>query len=179
MKTAFTLEKLYGPVRYLVILSALIHALFYFTVWIFAFKGNTELVFDFVDIDSTALLTPLQIIGGVICSGVVIAAMCVVAIGANRLLKRTYKNGFIQDGVSSDLKLIGYGMIMFWLGLILAEDVMPWILTWYFETGAREELEWFPLDPNIIALTVGFLLILVASAIEDARIIEAENKQFI
>lgn len=179
MSTILSLEKIYGPMRFLVIISAAIHALFYCVVWGYAFSGNTKLVFDFIDIDSTAVLTPLQFFGGVISSGVVIIAMCVVAMGANRLLKCTYKNGFFQDGVSRDLKIIGYGMILFWLGLILADDVMPWILTWYLEAGDRKEIEWFPLDPNIIALFVGFILILVSSAIEDARMIEAENKQFI
>ncbi len=165
--------------RIIIIASAILHMIFYITVWGFAFTGDTELVFDFVDINSKAVLTPLQITGGVLCSGVVIIAMCVVAFASNRILKRTYQGGFIQDGVAEDLRVIGYGMIMFWIGLILAEDVMPWILTWYFEPTGKQELEWFPLDPNIIALTVGFLLILVSSAIDDARKIDAENKQFI
>lgn len=168
-----------GPLRILVILMAVIYSAYYLVVWGLALAGDTESAFDFVDVISTEPLNFIQIIGGIIFSGIAIGSMVVIAIIANRLLRSTYRDGFFEAGVAKNLKQLGYALALFWLGMILAENFMPWLLTKNLDVELREEIEWFLLDPNLIALLVGFVLIVLSGAMDEARMIDQDNKQII
>lgn len=168
-----------GPLRVLAILMAVIYGAYYLYVWSFALAGDTEDAFDFIDVISTEPLTLIQIAGGMVFSGIAIGAMVLIAIIANRLLKSTYRDGFFKSGVSKTLKQLGYALVLFWLGMILAENFMPWLLTKNLTPELREEIQWFLLDANLVALLVGFVLILVSGAMDEARAIDEDYKQII
>lgn len=168
-----------GPLRFLVLAMVSIYSLYFCMIWALAWLGETEAAFDFVDVASTAPLKHWQIIGGMICSGVAFGAMGVIAFAANRFLKLTKRDGFFINDAAKACRHMGYGLILFWVGLILWENFMPWIITHNLPEEQQEEIIWFLLDPNIIALLVGFILILMAQAIDEARAIDEDNKQII
>ena len=168
-----------GPLRVLVTLTAVIYVAFYVTIWAFALLGKTELAYDFVDVVSTEPLSLTQIIFGMIFSGIAIGSMVLIAVIANSLLKFTRQYGFFKVSVAKNLNQLGYALILFWLGMMLTDNVMPWLLTKNLALELREEIEWIPLDANIIALLVGFVLILLSETINEARLIDEDNKQII
>lgn len=168
-----------GPLRITALVTAAIYGAFYALIWALAWFGETEAAFDFVDVISEEPLTPLQIIGGMICTGLAFGAMVMIAITANKFLKTAYREGFFEAGVARTLKQLGYGLILFYVGLMLSENLMPWFLTKNLAPELQEEIEWFLLDPNLVALLVGFVLLLLSGAMEEARAIDEDNKQFI
>lgn len=168
-----------GPLRITALLTAIIYGLLYAVIWSLAWLGETEIVYDLVDVASQEPLTALQVIGGMICTGLAFGAMVLIAIAANKFLKTAYRNGFFEAGVARTLKHLGYGLVLFYIGLMLSENFMPWLLTKNLNTELREEIEWFLLDPNLVALLVGFVLLLLSGAMDEAREIDADNKQII
>ncbi len=60
---------------------------------------------------------------------------------ANRLLIHMQRDGFFADGVAGRVKHLGIGVILFWVGLILAEDVFPWVISWNVPEEYRFPLE--------------------------------------
>lgn len=167
------------PIRVLGFLLAIAYTLYYFILWGTAWAGDTELAFDLFDIVSTDPLTPVQITGGMICTGIMVGAVVLIVFILNRFLKLTHKEGFFQDGVAETLRKLGWALILFWLGLFLSDSLLPWLLTKNLPQEIRIEAEWFPLDDGLIALFVGFVLLLVADAMVQAREIDEDNKQFI
>jgi hypothetical protein len=168
-----------GPLRITAILLAALYGVLFLIIWGVALVGSTELVFDMIDLERDDPLEWWQFLGGFICSGIAILAIILIAITVNRLLKRTKKDGFFEAGVAETLRRLGWAMILFWLGLYLVDSIMPWLLTLKLEPAARIELDWFPLDDGVIALLVGFVLLLVSQAMHEAREIDADNKQII
>jgi len=168
-----------GPLRIAALLTAVIYGLIYIYIWTLAWLGDTEDAFDIIDIVSTDPLTPIQIIGSMIFSGMAIGSIIMIALTANRFLKGAFRDGFFDASVARTLKHLGYGLLLFWLGFILSENVMPWLLTLNLESEFQETIEWFPLDANIVAMIVGFVLILLSGAMDEAREIDADNKQII
>ncbi len=168
-----------GPLRIAALLTAGIYSLYYTYIWTFAWLGDTEDAYDFIDVISTDPLAPFQIIGGMFLSGTAIGAMVVIAYTSNKFLKGAYRDGFFDEVVTKTIKHIGYGLLLMWFGFTTTENIMPWLLTLRLEPELQEPLEWFPLDANIIFMIVGFVLILLSGAMDEAREIDADNKQFI
>jgi len=167
------------PLRIAVIFTAGIYGLIYIYIWTLAWRGDTEDAFDLIDVVSTDPLTPVQIIGSMLLSGLAIGSMIMIAFTANRFLGGAYRNGFFDVRVAKTIKHLGYGLLLYWLGFILSENLMPWLLTLHFEAEFQEPIEGFLLDANIVALIVGFVLVLLSGAMDEAREIDADNQQFI
>lgn len=168
-----------GPLRWLTIIMVGIYSLLFTLSLVGALFGFTEPIFGWIDIVSTEPLALWQIAFGAMCLSVVCLAMIVIAIASNRLLKQSYRFGFLQEGTSQGLKQLGWGLILLWLGFILAENFMPWALTVNLPEDQQKDIIWFILDPNLIAMLVGFVLLLLSDVVEEAREIDAENKQII
>lgn len=170
-----------APLRIVGFLLAILYSIYYFILWGTALMGNTERAFDLLDIASTEPLSLIQIAGGMVCTGVMIGAVVLIVFILNRLLKLTYKEGFFQEGVAETFRQLGWALILFWLGMFLSDSVLPWLLTRNFspELQVEVEVEWLPLDDGLIALFVGFVLLLVADAMVQARAIDEDNKQII
>jgi len=179
MKKKTGIWRFAGPLRVAALLTAAIHVFYYLYIWTLAWLGDTEEVFDFVDIISTAPLKPMQIVGSMTLSGVFIGSVLMIALTTNSFLKGASRNGFFDARVAKTLKHLGYGLLLFWLGLSISDSLMPWLMTLNFDPELRESIEWFPLDSDIIALIVGFVLILLSGAMDEAREIDDENKQII
>jgi len=167
------------PMRIVGFLLGALYLLYYIIIWGTALTGNTELAFDLFDIVSTAPLSPVQIAGGMFCTGVMIGAVVLIVFILNRLLKMTYNEGFFQEGVAETIRKLGWALILFWLGLFLSDSILPWLLTKNLPSDLHIEAEWIPLDDSLIALFVGFVLLLVADAMVQARAIDEDNKQII
>lgn len=168
-----------GPLRILAFILAALYTVYYFIVWGTALTGDTELAFDLMDIVATDPLSPIQIIGGMISTGVAIGSIVLIVFTLNRLLKLTYKDGFFQEGVAETIRRLGWALNLFWLGLYLVDSILPWLLTKNLAPDLQLEAEWIPIDDGLIALFVGFVLLLVADAMKQAREIDEDNKQFI
>ncbi|MGB0908188.1 MAG: hypothetical protein ACPGVT_11900 [Maricaulaceae bacterium] len=158
---------------------AALYVVMFLLAWGLALLGATELVFDIADIESEAPLAMWQLLSSAICTGVMIGAVAMIAWAANRFLKVTYRNGFFIEGAAKACLRMGQGLTLFWLGLLLTESFMPWILTYNFPPAEKAGIEWFVLDAGFIALLAGVVLILMAQAMDEARAIDADNKQII
>ncbi len=168
-----------GVLRGFALALALIYGLFYLLTWGAALVGETEMAFDFVDIDSTAPLALWQIIGGIICTGIAIGAVIMICLAASHFLSMTKRDGFFIVGAAKACRRMGQGLIAFWLGMLLTENLLPWIMTQGLAAQAQEEIDLFLLDTNFIALLVGVVLLLMAEAMDQARVIDQDNKQII
>jgi len=102
-----------------------------------------------------------------------------IAFSSSKFLKTAYRNGFFESGVSQILRRLGYGMVIFYCSILMIDYVLPWIITKNLAPELQVELEWFPLDATIVALLVGFILLILSGAMEEAREIDTDNKQFI
>ena len=167
------------PLRVTALITALFYGPLFVVIWVMAWTGHTEAAFDFVDVTSSAPLTALQKVGGMFCSGMAVGALVLISITSNNFLKTTHKDGFFEASVSRTLKHLGYGLIMFYAGLMLWENFMPWLMTKNLAPDLQEEINWILLDLNIVALLVGVVLLLLSGAIDEAREIDADNKQII
>lgn len=165
--------------RVLVLMLVVIYGLFFLIIWGLALAGETEGAFDFIDIDSDTSLAAWQIMGGIFCSGVEIIAMAMIAWSASQFIVMTRSRGFFIKEVPKTCRTMGYGLITFWAGMLLTENFLPWIMTRGLPKGQQEDIIWFLLDANLIALMVGIVLLLMAQAIDEARVIDNDNKQFI
>ncbi len=168
-----------GVLRGLAIFLAILCGVLYLYTWGAALAGDTELAFDFADVYSTAPLDAWQIIGGIICSGIAIAAVIMICLAAARFLSVTKRDGFFIVGAAKACRRMGQGLIVFWVGMVLVENFMPWIMTRNFAVDERIEIEWFLLDLSFIFLLLGVVLLLMAGAMDQARVIDQDNKQII
>ncbi len=171
--------KLSLPLRILLGLCALLYSGFFLVAWAMALMGDTSLVFDIVDIYEAHPLTPLQIVLGMICFAVVVVSVIMIFLAANDLLVRMRRDGFFAKGIARGVKRLGYGVILFWVGMILVEEFYGWILTWNLPEDDRIPFEWIPFDMTIIFLLIGVVLLLMSQALREAREIDQENKQII
>lgn len=179
MNMKSNLWRLSLPIRILMGLCAGLYLLFYILAWGLAFTGDTSLIFDLYDIEGSYPLTGLQIMAGMIMIGLTVLGIILVFLAANRFLKLIHRRGFFGDGIAHALYRLGQSMIVFWVGMILGEDFLPPILTANLPSDLRQEFEWIPFDVNIIIVLMGFVLILTADALRQAREIDQDNKQFI
>lgn len=143
-----------------------------------AFTGNTELFFFFIDQNSTAPLEPWQIILTVLIAFYHISTFIFLCLAANQFLKASKSAGFFIEEVIRACRKIGYGLMFYWLGLNLYENYIPGILTHNFPADEQLGILWTPIDHYVILL-VGVILLLIAQAIQEAREIDSDNKQFI
>lgn len=192
MKERSKVWKLAGPLRFLIVTMVGLYCCFFVFVWGAAFFGHTHGVFELVNVDTNSLscepiatienhpsLKFWQMSFGILCAFIAIIAMVTMAVAANKLLKQLYKYGFFKSGIAKGLKQLGFGLILFWVALLLNENFLPWALTANLNEDHRREMILFIIDPNLFALLAGFLFILLSDAIDQARQMDAENKQII
>ena len=162
--------------------GALIMASLYLLVgvmmWAAVFFGITEHVFTFININSRAALEPWQIILGIAFTSVLIGAYIVICLAANQFLKASKREGFFIEEVIAACRKLAFGLMLYWLGLILKENIMPGMLTFNFPANEQREIIWYP-TAHYVVLLVGLILLLMAQAMEEAREIDSDNKQII
>ena len=56
---------------------------------------------------------------------------------------------------------------------------MPGVLTYNFAQGEKKELFWWDFADHYVLIVVGVILLLMAQAMDEARAIDRENKQYI
>lgn len=168
-----------GAFRIFALVLAFLYGSYGVGTCIFAFFGDTELVFYFVDINSTAPLDPWQIALGLVFMSVHIGAFIYLCLAANQFLKASKHEGFFIEEVITGCRKLGYGLMLYWLGLILIENFMPGILTYNFPLGEQIEIFWWDFVDHYVLLIVGVILLLMAQAMQEARDIDSDNKQFI
>ena len=168
-----------GAFRIFALVLAFLYGSYGVSTCIFAFFGDTELVFYFVDINSTAPLDPWQIALGLVFMSVHIGAFIYLCLAANQFLKASKHEGFFIEEVITGCRKLGYGLMLYWLGLILIENFMPGILTYNFPLGEQIEIFWWDFVDHYVLLIVGVILLLMAQAMQEARDIDSDNKQFI
>ena len=69
--------------------------------------------------------------------------------------------------------------MLYWLGLISIDNFMPGILIYNFPLGEQIEIFWWDFVDHYVLLLVGVILLLMAQAMQEARDIDSDNKQFI
>ena len=168
-----------GAFRIFALVLAFLYGSYGVSTCIFAFFGDTELVFYFVDINSTAPLDPWQIALGLVFMSVHIGAFIYLCLAANQFLKASKHEGFFIEEVITGCRKLGYGLMLYWLGLILIENFMPGILTYNFPLGEQIEIFWWDFVDHYVLLLVGVILLLMAQAMQEARDIDSDNKHFI
>ncbi len=171
-----------GPLRITALITAAFYSLVYVIMWASAWLGHTAMVFDYAEVDVdlvvNAPLTPLQLIGGMFSTGLFIGSMLLIALTANRFLRIAYREGFFEAGVARTLKHLGRGLVLFYLGLFL-DNFSPWLITKNLPPELQKEFNLMVLDPTLVALIAGFVLLLLSTAMNEAREIDTDNKQFI
>lgn len=179
MKIRTGIWRFSGPLRFIMLFTAFAYGCLYLVIWGMAWAGNTEIVYGLTGAVSEEPLTKLQIIGGMICMGAFVGAFILIALTTNIFLKKAYREGFFQTGISRALRHLGYSMVLFYLGLTLTEKFLPWLITKNLGPEQQNPIEWFFLDPTLVALLVGLVLLLLSGAMDEACDIDAENKQII
>ena len=143
-----------------------------------AFTGNTQPIFYLIDYTSTAPLEPWQIILTVLIVFYHIGTYIFLCLAANHFLKASKCAGFFIEEVITACRKIAYGLMLYWFGLNLNENYIPGILTDNFLDDEQLGILWIPVEHYVILL-VGLILLLMAEAIQEARNIDSDNKQFI
>jgi len=167
-----------GALRVIALVLAALYAFTFIITWIGVFIGDTELIFFYIDIDSTASLEPWQISLGILFMAVHTGTFIFICLAANKFLKASKREGFFIEETITACRKLAYGLMAYWIGLLLIENYLPPVLTSNFPKDERIELIWFTIDYYGILL-VGFILVLIAQALDDARKIDSDNKQFI
>lgn len=147
-------------------------------MWAAVFFGETEHVFTFIDINSAAQLEPWQIILGIAFTSVLIGAYIVICLAANQFLKASKREGFFIEEVITACRKFAYGLMLYWLGLVLKENFMPGVMTFNFPEDARRVIHWIP-TAHYVVLLAGVILLLMSQAMVEAREIDSDNKQII
>jgi len=168
-----------GALRVFALVLAFLYGLLGILTGIFAVFGDTEGIFYFVDINSTAPLELWQIILGIVFMSVHIGAFIFLSLTANQFLKAAERDGFFIKEVITACRKLGYGLILYWFGLILIENYMPGILTYNFPEDEKWEIFWWDFVDHYVLILMGVILLLMAQAMQEARNIETDNKQFI
>lgn len=168
-----------GLLRLTTLAMAFVYSASFAAIWVAAIMGNTMPAFDLMDIENDAPLSAWQIAYGCATSALVCGAMIIIALAANRFLKTSYRKGFFDATIAQTLRRIGYGLGLFYLGVVLIDNSLSWMLTYNLPADQREPIDWVIFDPNLIALLAAFILILLSDAITQARNIQADNAQFI
>jgi len=170
-----------GVLRVVALVLATIYALASIVVLVaayLAFTGDTQLLFLVIDQNSTAPLEPWQIILTVLIMFYHMGTFIFLCLAANQFLKASKRAGFFIGEVITACRKIAYGLMLYWFGLNLYENYIPGILTHNFPEDQQLIILWTPLDHYVILL-VGVILLLMAQAIQEARDIDSDNKQFI
>ena len=168
-----------GLLRWVALVMATLYGVVHIMSWVIVYFEGTGIIFEYyVDRKSSAPLEPWQIIWGIVFSSVLTGAYIYICLAANQFLKTSRHAGFFVEEVITACRKLGYGLMLYWLGLILIENFMPGVMTFNFPEDERVAIEWVPLDHYVILL-VGVILLLMAQAMEEAREIDSDNKQFI
>lgn len=167
-----------GVLRGVALIMASLYLLVGAVMWGAVFFGNTEHVFTFIDMNSRAALEPWQIILGIAFTSVLIGAYVVICLAANQFLKASKREGFFIEEVIAACRKLAFGLMLYWFGLILKENIMPGVLTFNFAADAQREIIWYP-TAHYVVLLVGLILLLMAQAMVEAREIDSDNKQII
>lgn len=167
-----------GVLRVFALVMASLYLFVGVMMWAAVFLGKTEHVFTFIDIKSTAPLEPWQIILGIAFTSVLIGAYIVICLAANQFLKASKRQGFFIQEVITACRKLGYGLLLYWFGLVLKENFMPGVLTFNFPEDSRRVLYWIP-TAHYVVLLAGVILLLMSQAMQEAREIDSDNKQII
>lgn len=167
-----------GVLRVVALVMAAIYILLYVTMWGYLIFGDTELVFYYIDIESAAPLKFWQTVLAIGITSVEMGAYVIICLAANRFLKASKSAGFFIEEVIKACRQIGWGIILYWLGTIWIDYILPGVLTFYFPEGERVAIDWIAFDHYVLVL-VGVILLLMAQALKEAREIDSDNKQII
>lgn len=140
--------------------------------------GETGPAFLFAEIESNAPLEPWQAVLGAAFTAVLISAYIVICLAANQFLKASKCEGFFIAEVITACRKLGFGLMLYWVGLLLKENILPGVLTFNFPGDGQREIIWYP-TAHYVLLLVGVILLLMAQAMQEAREIDSDNKQFI
>jgi len=169
------------PLRWIANLTLVAYGIYLACVIMGPYFGEAELAYTFVRLEN---------LGPVALWKLLIIDLCCVALfygvykavrAANRFISLTQKNGFLIDGVALMCEGMGIGLLIYWLAATVRRNFIPYLLD--PDRGIMEEGAFLPLGllnaHMFLILMIGIVLLLVSRAMETARIVAHENKQFI
>ncbi len=101
-----------------------------------------------------------------------------VAFGA---LGRIIAGGAGQDFrlLARRLRRLSLGLIGFWVGYNLIGGLVPWMLSRYLADTKGLELEWDPLDIDVVFLVIAVAIFAISGSLRRAWEAEEENRLFL
>ncbi len=140
--------------------------------------GDTELIWDFMDQPVDLPKPPLWAsLVALSVSIVTMAALGSAFWSIHRILQNEKSPSF--KGMAFHLRRCAQGLLGFWLGLFLLTSTVPAMMLTETPRSLWPELEFVPIDIEIVFLVLSVALLAVSRELDRAHDIEDENKQFL
>ncbi len=115
-------------------------------------------------------------------TGAAFVLFAIASLGAaywqlHRVLQRASANEFAA--LADHLRQCGRALMWFWVAFSLISRVQPFLMLWNVPLADQPEVEWFPLDLDIIFLVLAVALWSVAGTMRQAAVIDDENRHFL
>ncbi|MEE9272989.1 MAG: hypothetical protein V3U57_06975 [Robiginitomaculum sp.] len=140
---------------------------------------DTTLLYGMIDLNISKPLALWQVLLSMLFLGIALIAIWLVFLAVNQFFSISRRNGFFVTGAIKTLRRMGFSLILLWVGMALMETTLPWVLTYKIPPMEHAKISWLPFDTDMITLLIGFVLLLMASALNEGRTIDDENKQII
>lgn len=160
------------------ILSLAYYTLILAMIWITSFAGDhTDLreTFDLPNQDTDPALWVVII--GIACSALTLFSLALAYWSLHKILKGGRGQDFRRLG--KNMRHSAFGLLGFWLGYNLLSALIPWLFSFTIPRPTDYQLDWDPLDVDIVFVILAITLLAISQTLERAWAAEEENKHFL
>lgn len=164
--------------RFLMILSWLVLSAHILLIVAAALAGEAGPMLDMVDLPEDTPHPPGWAL--VFGSGLVGLTITLLGVGYwqfHRVLQMSSRIEF--SALARHLGYAGRALLGFWLCFATIERVLPFALTWNMAPGTRPEIDWLPVDLDLILVVLAVTLWSMAGVMARAAVIDDENRHFL
>ncbi len=180
MKINFTDKAVVTLIRALMFFALLLYVSMFSFAWIMAIFGDTSLIFDLADIEKfQGPLTLWKFVIGIIVSTFTLGSVTLTFWAVHTFFAQFLEHQVFSTSIASAIRKIAIGLIGFWFGTLLLDGLMPFVLTYGYETAKTSHIELSPFDSEFIFAVIGVTLLAVAVLLKRAQALQEENQQII
>jgi len=169
------------PLRWVANLTLVAYGIYLTCILLGPYFGEPELAYKFVRLEDLGPVTLWKLFIIDLCCAALFYGVYKTIRSANRFVKATQKEGFFIEGVARMCQEMGAGLLIYWIAATVRMNFIPYLLD--PERGIMEDGAFLPLGlinaHTFLVLLIGIVLLLVSRAMEAARMVVHENKQFI
>lgn len=145
-----------------------------------ALAGDTDMLIDFIDMEKKApALDMVDHVAIVFTSGFAIITFWLLFRSINQFLKHAERGELFLDSTANALSRMGRAMILLYLVFLCFDVLLPMLIAPRAMIENGIDFIIYMIDPNVLTLLIGTVLIALAGALREGREIQDELRQIV